>query len=76
MISCIRKGLDFILANAPQLPEVERWPTLVRYIIDKIFATRAKKSTRSRFANLLFDFQFGLKEEFRIKESHQQTAHS
>lgn len=42
MISCIRKGLDFILANAPQLPKIERWPTLVRYIIDKIFATRPK----------------------------------
>ena len=42
MISRIRKGLDFILANAPQLPKVERWPALVRYIIDKIFAARLK----------------------------------
>ncbi len=42
MISSIRKGFDFILANAPQLPKIERWPTLVRYIIDKIFATRPK----------------------------------
>ena len=42
MISSVRKGLDFILANAPQLPKVERWPTLVRYIIDKIFAARPK----------------------------------
>ncbi|SFI89629.1 hypothetical protein [Nitrosomonas sp. Nm34] len=42
MISCIRKGLDFILTNTPQLPKIERWPALVRYIIDKIFATRPK----------------------------------
>jgi hypothetical protein len=42
MISSIRKGFDFILANAPQLPKVERWPTLVRYIIDKIFAAGPK----------------------------------
>jgi hypothetical protein len=42
MISRIRKQLDFILANAPQLPKMERWPTLVRYIIDQIFAVRPK----------------------------------
>uniref|UniRef100_UPI00089D7EE3 transposase n=1 Tax=Nitrosomonas sp. Nm33 TaxID=133724 RepID=UPI00089D7EE3 len=40
MISSIRKGLDFILANAPQLLKVERWPALVRYIVNKIFAAR------------------------------------
>lgn len=42
MISRVRKGFDLILANAPQLPKIERWPTLVRHIIDKIFATRPK----------------------------------
>src|SRR5512134_3071758 len=42
MISSIRKDFDFILTNAPQLPKIERWPILVRYIIDKIFATRPK----------------------------------
>ncbi|WP_254776348.1 transposase [Nitrosomonas sp. Nm34] len=42
MISSVCKGPDFILANAPRLPKIERWPTLVRYIIDKIFATRPK----------------------------------
>ena len=42
MITNIRKGLDIILANAPQLPKVERWPTLVRYIINKIFSAKPK----------------------------------
>ncbi|SDI15782.1 transposase, partial [Nitrosomonas sp. Nm132] len=28
MIANVRKGLDSILANAPQLPKIERWPTV------------------------------------------------
>jgi hypothetical protein len=35
MTSSIRKSFDFILANAPQLPKIERWPILVRYIMTK-----------------------------------------
>ncbi|MDV6342948.1 transposase [Nitrosomonas sp. Is37] len=42
MISNIRNGLDSILANAPQLSKMERWPTLVRYIVNKIIAARSE----------------------------------
>ena len=41
MIANIRKGLDSILANAPQLPKIERWPTLVHYIVNKIISARS-----------------------------------
>lgn len=40
MIANIRKGLDLILSNAPQLSKVERWSTLVRYIVNKIITAR------------------------------------
>jgi hypothetical protein len=42
MITNIRKGLDHVLATAPQLPKASRWPALVRYIVDKILAARPK----------------------------------
>lgn len=42
MITNIRKGLDHVLATAPQLQKASRWPTLVRYIVDKILAARPK----------------------------------
>jgi hypothetical protein len=42
MITNIRKGLDHVLATAPQLPKACRWPALVRYIVDKILAARPK----------------------------------
>lgn len=42
MIANVRKGLDTILANAPQLAKSERWKALVRYIIEKIIAARPK----------------------------------
>ncbi|SDZ09621.1 transposase [Nitrosomonas sp. Nm33] len=42
MISNIRNGLDSILANAPQLSKMERWPTLVHYIVNKIIAARSE----------------------------------
>ncbi|HMW69548.1 MAG TPA: transposase [Nitrosomonas sp.] len=44
MITNIRKGLDHVLANAPQLTKADRWGVLVRYIINKIIATRPKNS--------------------------------
>ncbi|MEQ1815873.1 MAG: hypothetical protein ABL861_05295 [Nitrosomonas sp.] len=44
MIANIRKGLDHVLANAPQLTKADRWSVLVRYIINKIIATRPKNS--------------------------------
>lgn len=44
MITNIRAGLDAILSNAPQLPKTDRWPALVRYIINKIIASKPQKS--------------------------------
>lgn len=42
MVANIRKGLDTILATAPQLTKPERWKALVRYIVEKIIATKPK----------------------------------
>lgn len=42
MIANVRKGLDTILAAAPQLTKPERWKALVRYIIEKIIAAKPK----------------------------------
>jgi hypothetical protein len=44
MIANIRKGLDHVLATAPQLPKASRWPALVRYIVSRILAARPKNS--------------------------------
>jgi hypothetical protein len=40
MIANIRKGLDHILQTAPQLPKLDRWKSLVRYIVAKIIAAK------------------------------------
>lgn len=42
MITNIRKGIDHVLANAPQLPKAERWRALVRYIVSKIIDAKPK----------------------------------
>ena len=42
MIAHVRKGLDHVLANAPQLPKAERWRALVRYIVERIIAAKPK----------------------------------
>ena len=42
MVANVRKGLDTILATAPQLTKPERWKALVRYIVEKIIATKPK----------------------------------
>jgi len=42
MVVNVRKGLDTVLATAPQLTKRERWTALVRYIIEKIIATKPK----------------------------------
>jgi len=42
MIANIRKGLDYVLATAPQLAKEERWRTLLRYIVDKIITAKTK----------------------------------
>lgn len=46
MIANVRKGLDMVMANAPQLAKAERWKSLMRYIIDKIIAAK-KGGTRA-----------------------------
>ncbi|MDP3439402.1 MAG: hypothetical protein U0989_06615 [Azonexus sp.] len=43
MLANVRKGLDSILAAAPQLQKAERWPALVRYIVAKILAAKPGK---------------------------------
>ena len=40
MIANIRKGLDYILQTAPQLSKLDRWKSLVRYIVAKIIAVK------------------------------------
>jgi hypothetical protein len=40
MIANVRKGLDTILASAPQLPKPDRWHALVRHIIRQMIAVR------------------------------------
>lgn len=42
MIVDMRRGLDTVLATAPQLTKPERWQALVRYIIGKIIAAKPK----------------------------------
>ena len=42
MVTNVRKGLDTILATAPQLSKRERWKALVLYIVEKIIATKPK----------------------------------
>ena len=42
MITNIRKGLDHVLATAPQLTKTGHWPALVRYIVSKILSARPK----------------------------------
>ncbi len=42
MIANVRKGLDTILATAPQLTKPERWVALVRYIVARIIEAAPK----------------------------------
>ena len=42
MVANVRKGLDTILATAPQLTKRERWTALVRYIVEKIIDAKPK----------------------------------
>ncbi len=42
MITNVRKGLDTILATAPQLTKPERWTALVRYIVARIIEAAPK----------------------------------
>ena len=42
MIANVRGGLEHVLATAPQLPTIDRWHALVRYIVSQILAARPK----------------------------------
>lgn len=42
MIANVRKGLDIVIASAPQLTKPERWNALIRYIVERIIAARPK----------------------------------
>ena len=47
MIANVRKGLDTVIATAPQLAKPQRWAALVRYIIAQIMAAAPKIYRRS-----------------------------
>jgi len=44
MIANVRKGLDTVLASAPQLTKAARWQALMHYIIDKIIAAAREQN--------------------------------
>lgn len=48
MIANIRAGLDHVLANAPQLPTIDRWRALMRYIVNQITAARPQNPSPRR----------------------------
>jgi len=50
MVGSVRRGLDSILAAAPQLPKSERWPALVRYIVARIIAPKPKIHPKTALA--------------------------
>ena len=50
MIANIRAGLDHVLANAPQLPTIDRWRALMRYIVNQITAARPQKPSPRRLS--------------------------
>lgn len=45
MIAAVRVGLEHVRATAPQLPTLDRWIALVRYIVEKIIAAKPKNPT-------------------------------
>ena len=45
MITAVRTGLAHVRATAPQLPTLDRWIALVRYIVEKIIAANPKNPT-------------------------------
>ena len=58
MVTNVRRGLDTILATAPQLTTRERWPSLASYIVEKIIDTKPKITfnlllTQSNFSQQL-----------------------
>lgn len=47
LVGNVRKGLAHIMAIAPQLPRLQRWQALTKYIVGKIFEAAAKKRARA-----------------------------
>jgi len=47
LVANVRAGLQHIRATAPQLPSVQRWQALVRYIVEKIIAADAKNTANA-----------------------------
>lgn len=47
MVTNVRKGLDAILATAPQLTKRQRWGALVRYIVAKIIAAKTESHSQT-----------------------------
>lgn len=45
MIAAVRAGLEHVRATAPQLPTLDRWIALVRYIVARIIAAKPKNPT-------------------------------
>jgi len=52
LIANVRKGLDFVIASAPQLAKPERWKALVLYIIDRIIPVDRRKASAPSRAGL------------------------
>jgi hypothetical protein len=42
MVYNIRKGINYVKETAPQLAKSDRWPALLRYIVEKIIAAKTK----------------------------------
>jgi hypothetical protein len=47
LVDNVRKGLTHVLATVPQLPSLQRWQALVRYIVAEIFSAEAKKRKKT-----------------------------
>lgn len=47
LVANVRAGLQHIRATAPQLPSVQRWKTLVLYIVEKIIAANTQNPIKT-----------------------------
>jgi hypothetical protein len=47
LVENVQKGLQHVLTTAPQLPPIQRWKVLVRYIVDKIFEANTRKAAKT-----------------------------
>ena len=59
MITAVRAGLAHVRATAPQLPTLERWIALVRYIVAKIIAAKPKNPAALGLQMHLLDCETG-----------------